>query len=126
TETILIRVGTDEETFTFLSTDFETAGKALATEISEAINNRSTLLEARTITDDEGRKAMLTPRARTNEEIQIDPSSTAQPAMNFSELEVATLKLYKNDKLLTKDGVTASVSSLTQPFNLAATVVTTT
>lgn len=125
-ETIIVRVGTDEETFTFASTDFDTPTKALATEISEAINNRSTLLEARTISDDDGHKVILTPRARTNEEIQIDSASTSQTAMNFSELEVATLKIYKNDKLLTKDGVTASVLSLAQPFNLAATVFTTT
>mgnify|MGYP001565247546 CR=1 FL=1 len=126
TETILIHVGTDEETFVFLSTDFETPGKAFATEISEAINNRSTLLEARTITDEDGRKVILTPKTRANENIRIDSASTAQTAMNFSELEVATLKLYKNDVLLTKDGETASVSSLAQPFNLSATVVTTT
>jgi uncharacterized phage protein gp47/JayE len=126
TETIIVRVGTDEETFTFLASDFETLGKALATEISEAINNRSTLVEARTVTESLGRKVIITPRARTNEEVQIDSASTAQTALNFSELEVATLKLYKNDKLLTKDGVTASVISLAQPYNLAATVYTST
>jgi uncharacterized phage protein gp47/JayE len=126
TETIILRVGTNEETFTFLASDFETPTKALATEISEAINNRSTLVEARTITETSGRKVVITSRARQNEEIQIDQASTAQTALNFTELEVATLKLYKNDKLLTKDGVTASVISLPQPFNLAATVYTTT
>lgn len=126
TETIIGRVGTDEETFTFLSTDFDNPGKAQATEISEAINNRSALFEARTLTDTSGRKVILTPRARTNEEIQIDDASTAQVALNFTELEVSTLKLYKNDKLLTKDGVTASVTSAAQPFNLSADVFVTT
>jgi len=125
-ETVIVHVGTDEETFTFASEDFETPGKAFATEISEAINNRSTLLEARTLTDEDGRKVILTPKARSNENISVDADSTAQAALNFSELEVATLKLYKNDVLLTKDGETASVLSLAQPFNLAATVFTTT
>lgn len=126
TETIILHVGTDEETFVFESSDFTSLGKALATEISEAINHRSILVEARTITDSVGHKVILTPRARTNEDISVDPSSSSQAALNFSELEVATMKLYKNDKLLTKDGVTASVDSLAQPFNLAATVFTTT
>lgn len=126
TEDLTIRVGTDEETFVFASTDFDSPGKALATEVSEAINNRSTLLEARTLTDTEGHKVIITPKARTNEEVQVDSSSSAQTALNFTELEVETLKLYKNDKLLTKDGVTASVLSLAQPFNLQATIFTTT
>ncbi len=125
-ETIIVKVGVDEETFTFAASDFEVPGKATATEISEAINNRAVLIEARTITDDEGQKVIINPRARTNEELTVDPSSSAQAALNFSELTVFTLKLYKNDKLLTKDGITASIQSLAQPFNLAAQVVTTT
>lgn len=125
-ETLVFRVGVEEETFTFADTDFAILGRARATEISEAINNRAVLFEARTITDAEGRKVIVTPKARQNEELQIDPASTAQEAMNFSELEVATLRLYKNDKLLTKDGVTASVLSGAQPFDLSALTVTTT
>lgn len=125
-ETLVFRVGVSEETFTFAETDFAILGRARATEISEAINNRAILFEARTITDDLGRKVIIMPKARQNEELQIDSASTAQEAMNFSELEVATLRLYKNDKLLTKDGVTASVQSAAQPFDLAALTVTTT
>lgn len=125
-ETLIFRIGTDEETFEFAESDFETVGRAEATEIAEAINNRAVLFEARTITDDDGKKVIITPKARTNEEIQLDPASTAQVALNFTELEVSTMKLYKNDKLLTKDGITASVLSLAQPFNLAALVDTTT
>jgi len=123
-ETLIIRVGTNEEAFTFVSADFDTAGKALATEIAEAINNRAQLIEARTITISNVKKVIISPIARANEEIQVDPSSTSQSALNFSELEVSTMKLYKNDKLLTKDGVTASVLSLAQPYNLQASVVT--
>lgn len=126
TETLVFRVGTDEESFTFAESDFEVPGRAEATEISEAINNRSTLFEARTITDSVGHKVIITPTARVNEELQIDPASTAQAVMNFSELEVSTIRLYKNDKLLTKDGITASLLSAAQPFNLAASVFNTT
>lgn len=125
-ETLIFSIGTDEETFAFAATDFTTAGRAKATEISEAINNRAVLFEARTMTDDAGRRVMITPKARTNEEIQIDPASTAQAILNFTDLQVSTSKLYKNDKLLTKDGVTASILSNAQPFDLAGLVDNTT
>lgn len=125
-ETIIIRVGTNEETFIFATTDFKLPGTVEATEIVEAINNRATIFEARSFVDSSGHKIILTPKARENEEMQIDPSSTAQVALNFSELEVSTIKLYKNDKLLTKDGITAGVISEAQPFNLAGTTVVTT
>lgn len=126
TETLVVRVGTDEETFTFASTDFETAGAAEATEIAEAINDRATLFDARTITDSTGSRVIITPIANTNENLQIDSASTAQTALNFSTLEVLTLKLYKNDQLLVKDGRTASLLSDAQPFDLSTTTTTTT
>ncbi len=124
-ETLIVNVGTDEETFTFLASDFTTSGSAEATEIAEAINNRANLIEARTITDSEGRRVFITPVARSNENLQIDESSTANTALNFSTLEILTLKLYKNDQLLTKDGLTASLLSDAQPFDLSTTVTTT-
>lgn len=125
-ETLLFKVGTNEETFTFVETDFEVPGTAKANEVSEAINNRSVLVEARTITDSDGVRLILNPRARTNENFSIDETSTANIVLNFSNEEVFTLKLYKNDKLLIKDGLTASLISLPQPFNLdtAATATT--
>ncbi len=125
-ETIIVEVGTNEETFSFLASDFELPGSAEATEISEAINNRAILFEARTINVSGGKSIILTPKTRENEDIRVDENSTAQTAMNFPTLKVFTLKLYKNDKLLTKDGLTASLVSSAQPFNLAANVVVTT
>lgn len=126
TETLIFKVGTNEETFTFLATDFDIPGKAAATEISEAINNRSVLIEARTITDADGSKVIVNPRTSSNENLIIDSASTANIVMNFSTKEVATLKLYKDDKLLIKDGLTASVLSEAQPFNMTTTSVATT
>lgn len=125
-ETLNIKVGTDEETFSFVSSDFRLPGAAKATEIAEAINNRSVLLEARTITDSDGQKVIINPRQRENETLSIDETSTANAALNFNTQEVFTLKLYKNDKLLTKDGLTASILSNAQPFDMSTTVVTTT
>lgn len=125
-ETLNIRVGTEEETFTFVVTDFRLPGAAKATEIAEAINNRSVLLEARTITDSDGQKVIVNPRQRANENLTIDSTSTANTALNFNTAEVFTLKLYKNDKLLTKDGLTASILSNAQPFDMSTTLQTTT
>jgi len=125
-ETLIIKVGINEETFTFSSDDFSVVGRAEATEISEAINNRASLVEARTITDSDGKRIILTPRVSENEDLQIDSASTAQTALNFPTIKVRTLKLYKNDQLLTKDGSTASLLSEEQPFNLNTEIVTTT
>jgi uncharacterized phage protein gp47/JayE len=125
-ETLITKVGNEEEVFTFVSSDFRTPGKAKAVEVSQAINKRSNLIEARTITEGSLRKIFITPIARTNEECSISEASTAQPAFNFNTKTVFTAKLYKNDKLLSKDGTTASVISDAQPFDLSTTVTTTT
>lgn len=125
-ETLIFTVGNEEEVFTFVASDFRTAGKAKAVEVSQAINARANLIEARTITSDGQRKIFITPVARVNEELTISPASTAQAAFNFNTKTVFTSKLYKNDKLLSKDGTTASVLSDDQPFDLSTNVVLTT
>jgi uncharacterized phage protein gp47/JayE len=126
TETLIVTIGTNEETFTFIESDFSNPGSAEATEVSEAINNRSTLLEARTILESGLRRILLFGKALENESLTVDAASTAQTALNFATREVFTLKLYKNDLLLTKDGITAAISSQAQPFDLSTSVVTTT
>lgn len=125
-ETLNLRIGTAEETFTFIASDFQLPGTATANEVVQAINNRAVLFEARTITDSVGQKVIINPKVSQNENLKLDASSTANTAMNFNTDEVFTLKLYKNDKLLTKDGLTASLISAAQPFNMSTTVVTTT
>lgn len=125
-ETLIFQVGTEEETFTFSLADFQIPNQATATEVAQAINNRAVLVEARTITDSEGQKVILNPRADQNETFQVLSTSTANSSLNFSNLEVETLKLYKNDKILTKDGLTASIISVAQPFDFSTLTVTTT
>lgn len=119
TETLIFTVGIEEETFTFEDTDFRVPGRARAHEIVEAINNRANLIEARTVTDTEGTRIFIIPVVSANENLQISGDSTAQPFLNFSTLEVLTLKLYKNDVLLTKDGTTASLTSNAEPFDFS-------
>lgn len=125
-ETLNFRVGTSEETFTFLASDFEVPGTAKATEIAEAINNRASLIEARTITEADGRKVIINPKISENEDLQILDGSTANTAMNFNTDLVSTLKLYKDDKLLTKDGLTASILTAAQPYDFSASIITST
>jgi uncharacterized phage protein gp47/JayE len=126
-ETLIITVGNNEEVFTFNVADFKLAGKAKAVEVSEALNRRSSLIESRTITDASSgqRKIIITPIARENEDLTISDVSTAQPAFNFNTNTVFTAKLYKNDKLLSKDGTTASVITDAQPFDLSTSVIVT-
>lgn len=127
-ETLIVSVGDEEETFTFTASDFRTPGKAKAVEVSQAINKRANLIEARTITDTTtgAKKLFITPVARENEDMAVSDESTSQAAFNFNTKRVFTAKLYKNDKLLSKDGTTASVLSDAQPFDLSTQVVTTT
>lgn len=127
-ETLIVSVGDEEETFIFAATDFKTVGKAKATEVSQAINRRANIIEARTITDPStgARKIFITPIARENEDMAISDESTSQSAFNFNTKRVYTAKLYKNDKLLSKDGTTASVLSDAQPFDLSTEIVNTT
>jgi uncharacterized phage protein gp47/JayE len=127
-ETLIVSVGDEEETFTFVSSDFRVSGKAQAVEVSQAINKRANLIEARTVTDAStgARKIFITPIARENEDMAVSAESTSQTAFNFNTKRVYTSKLYKNDQLLSKDGTTASVLSDAQPFDLSTLVVTTT
>lgn len=127
-ETLIVSVGDNEETFVFAASDFRLPGKATAIEVSQALNKRANLIEARTITDSAtgARQLFITPIARENEDMSVSAESTSQAAFNFNTKRVFTSKLYKNDKLLNKDGSTASVLSDSQPFDLSTQVVTTT
>lgn len=127
-ETLIMTVGDNEETFTFLASDFRTPGKASAIEVAQAINKRANLLEARTVTNSStgARKLFITPIALSNEDLTVSDASTSQVAFNFNTKRVFTSKLYKNDQLLGKDGTTASVLSNAQPFDLSTQSVTST
>jgi len=107
-DTLIVRVNDEEETITFLSTDFRTTGAALAVEVAQAINAKSTLIEART---SEGqKKVVIFAKTINNESIQV-VGGTANLVLDFPTDIVYTIKLYKNDVLLSKDGITASTES---------------
>ena len=110
---LTIAVGAVEETISLLLSDIEFPATVRSEEIVKVINNKSTIAEART--SQNGTRIVITGIAETNEDIFIDRPSTIPMVedlntyVQFTNNEQSTLYLYKNDKLLTKDGTTASV-----------------
>jgi len=106
--TLTVKVNDISETITFSSSDFANEQSVRALEVVEAINNKSNLIEART--SDGQKKVVIFASATNNEKIQVT-GGTANNALLFSTDPVFTLRLYKDDVLLNKDGLTAFVES---------------
>jgi uncharacterized phage protein gp47/JayE len=115
--TLTFIVGGTSETITFFPADFEFPGSVTAQEIVTLINERATLIQARTA--ESGQKIVITAVADTNESIQVT-GGTANAILAFPTDERSTLYLYVNDRLISKDGNTASVLSAAGTFNFAA------
>lgn len=100
----------------FSPDEFTAIGSALAVEVVSSINsNPDILFSART--SDNGTKVSLLARSDTNDDIQVSvPSSgiDANVYLGFSTDTSYTLKLYKNDQLLYKDGQIAAIDSAAQ------------
>lgn len=109
--TLSYQVGLSTETITFFVSDFNFPAAATAEEIVRAVNNKTTLIEART--SEGGTRVVLSSKADVNEDLQVTGGS-ANSVLAFPTDAKATLFLYKNDKLLSKDGSTAFVDSGTQ------------
>ena len=112
--TLIPRVGSDEEIINIFSTDLDFPATVRAEEIVRIINDRSELIEART--SEGGTKIVITAKIDINEDIFIF-GGTANPFIQFTNNEQSTLYLYKNDKLLSKDGSTAFLDSADGNFN---------
>lgn len=116
--TLQYQIGNVSETVTFQPADFTNPAIATAEEIVTVINDRSTLLEART--SEGGKFVLLTGKADTNESIQIT-GGTSNAQLNFPTDKKETLQLYEDDVKLSKDGSTALLDSgNTSPYNLLA------
>lgn len=110
-KTLLIEVGINTETITFSPvSDFEFPDAATAEEVVAAINNKSTLIEART--SQTGKKLVISAIENTNEDIQVT-GGTANDILSFPTDKEYTLYLYKDDTLLSKDGETATLDCAT-------------
>lgn len=116
--TLIVQVGTVQETITFNPGDFRFSDIATAEEIVSAINDKSSLLEART--SKVGTYVLITAKRDINESIQVI-GGTANAILNFPLDKKDTINLYIDDIKKSKDGETAIVDSINQaPYNLDA------
>jgi len=116
--TLEYSVSTLSETITFNLADFVSPDIATAEEISEAINDKATLIEART--SQSGSQIIITAKADINEDIQVT-GGTSNSILGFPTDRKETLNLYVDDVKLSKDGATATLDSGNQaPYNLQA------
>jgi uncharacterized phage protein gp47/JayE len=115
--TLIYVVGGTSETVTFSTSDFLFPGSVTAQEIVTLINERATLIQART--SESGEKLVITAVSDTNETLQVT-GGTANSILNFPTDERSTLYLYVNDRLLSKDGSTAAALSVAGTFNFTA------
>ena len=113
-----VQVGLATETVEFTISDFIFPSQSKAEEVVTAINNKSSLVEART--GNNGTTIVLTSVAEINEEIQI-LGGTANVVLVFPTEKRETISLFKNDVILSKDGFTAFIDSGNEaPFDLDA------
>jgi uncharacterized phage protein gp47/JayE len=111
-------VGNISETVTFNPADFRFPDIATAEEITAAINDRSTLIEART--SQGGKYVLITAKADINEDIIVTGGS-ANSIINFPTDKKTTINLYIDDVKKSKDGQTATLDSQnSSPYNLTA------
>lgn len=116
--TLIYQVGNVSETITFNPADFRFPEIATAEEINAIINDRSTLLEART--SQIGKYVLITAKADENEAIQVT-GGTANALLNFPTDKKETINLYIDDVKQSKDGQTAILDSRNQsPYNFDA------
>jgi hypothetical protein len=113
---LAVKVGGLLYTHTFTSTDFRNVGNASAYEVAASINADANLaFGART--NDSGTKVVLFAKNETNEDIEVVVPSSGTDAnlvLQFPLGRNDTVKLYKNDRLLSKDGRSAVIVSAPQ------------
>ncbi len=116
--TLQYEVGTISETITFETDDFRSPSAATAEEVVAVINDKSTLLEART--SRVGKYVLITAEVDVNESIRVT-GGTANAVLNFSTDRKDTINVYVDDEKLSKDGQTATLDSGNEaPYDLLA------
>jgi hypothetical protein len=129
--TLTVKVNGKSETIDLDPTDFSIPDNATAVEIASAINNKAATFSARTA--DGQTKVVIFSNGSEDNSIQIpnnDENVLVNSILGFPTEEVLTIKLYKNNILLSHDGVTALTqtadfdtwSGITDPSVLAVDV----
>lgn len=114
--TLMYEVGTFNESISFNLADFRFPSIATAEEVAAAINDKATLIEART--SQIGKKLVITAKVDTNENIKVT-GGTSNAILAFPTDRKDTLSLYIDDVKLSKDGATATLDSGNQaPYDL--------
>lgn len=116
-DTLAVEVGGITYQHTFQNSDFRSPNAATAYEITASINGDTTLgFEA--LTQGGGTYVVLRDKTEGDDSIQITtPITTGRDAaiqMGFPSSLIETLRLYKNNIPLSKDGATATVSTQQQ------------
>lgn len=110
---LAVRVGGKISEHTFASGDFATENAADTFEIINSINNNSNLLfSARGF--DNNRRIVLFSKSYSHEDIEVVKPTTGVDAnefLGFPTTLTYTLRLYKNDTLLIKDGIVPTIYS---------------
>ena len=131
--TLAAVVGGVLSTHSFSPSDFRSQSNATAFEVSASINADPNVLFIANPTHN-GTQISLSAKADTNESIAVVPPgptfTDANIGLGFPAGTVDTLRLYKNDRLLSKDGAPAELvsqpqaawGSLMQPQTLALSV----
>ena len=114
-DVLWVVVGGITYSYTFSALDFTSISAATAYEVVDVINSDPTL-GFRAYTDGGGAYVRITARAEENDTIEVVAPSgisarDANLAFVFPAGEVRTLALFKNDRLLEKDGRVASIVS---------------
>lgn len=109
-----VRVGGTLSEHGFSADEFRAISSASAYEVAASINgNEDLLFGARPTTN--GTQVALFSKADTNEDIEVAEPGTgfvdANSVLGFPLGRVDTLRLYKNDRLLSKDGQLATLTS---------------
>lgn len=112
-DVLQVRVGGVVTTHTFEAESFRSISNASAYEVVASINSDTDIgFSARTSAGGTG--VVIFGKTRGNEDIQVVPytlGGDANDAFSFTTAHIQSLRLYKNDRLLTKDGAEASVRS---------------
>lgn len=120
-----VRVGGLLSEHTFTTNEFRSIVNATAYEVVASINaNPDLLFSART--SEGGTRVVVFARAEENEDIEVISSGSATDAAAIMLLPTGraySIRLYKNDRLLSKDGEIASLRSIS-PGSWAALVGT--
>lgn len=114
---LAVAIGGIRSEHTFSADDFQAISNASTFEVVSSINaNPNILFSARTI--ENGTKVAVFAKSDTNEDVEVLSATTgftdANGILGFPSGRIDTLRLYKDDRLLTKDGKLASLSSKAQ------------